>query len=220
MFPSLEPPAYDDEVHLEEELITGLPAEDFVQEEQRSSSADSLNLNDIIVQSQNGGLSDVHDSDPAVKFSEFQPANKYSDAEGFSKPDSSLESYSLDVETLDFRWTVFDRSNVHQQDPAQMCTSSLELPGDVESELSVDLGADLHEGCKSPSSDEDRFCFQATLHNNQTSHIVPIQKAFAPTQGIYLSPLKESSSDNGNFDMFHAHQQSQCSRDSIESWSD
>jgi len=215
MLPLPEPLAYDDEVHLGEELISGSPAKDTFQEEQ---CPDSLNLDYSIVQSQYGSLSDVHDSDPVVEFSEFQPADKHlyfgAPTEGFSKPDPSLESYPLDVETLDFRWTVFDRSNLHQQDSTQVCTSSLHQPGDVGPELFVDVGADLHEGCKSPSSDEDRFCFRATSHKN---HSAPVQKAFAPIQGIYISPLKESSSDIG---MLHVQQQSRCSRDSIESWSD
>lgn len=217
MLPSPERPVYDDEVYLGEELISGLPAEGTVQEEQRLYSAGSLNLNHSIVQSQYGSLSDVHDSDPAVEFSEFKPADKHlyfgAPTEGFSKPDLSLESCSLDVETLDFRWTVFDRSNLHQQDSTRVCTSSLHQPGDAGPELFVGLRADLHEGCKSPSSDEDRFCFQATSHKN----LAPIQKAFAPIEGIYVSPLKESSSDIGNLDILHAQQQS---RDSIESWSD
>jgi len=216
MFLSPEPSAYDDEVHPGEELSSGLPTQDTVQEEQRSCSADILNLNHSIVQSQHGSLSDVHDSDPAP---EFQLADKHLyfgvPTEGFSKPDPSLDSYSLDVETLDFRWTVFDRSNLHQQDSTRVCTSPLHQPGDVE--FFVDSGADLHEGCESPSSDEDRFCFQATSHKN---YFAQVQKAFAPIQGIYVSPLKESSPDIGNLDMLHAQQQSQCSRDSIESWSD
>jgi len=219
MFLSPEPSAYDDEIHLGEELSSGLPAQDTVQEEQRSCSADILNSNHSFVQSQHGNLSDVHDSDPAPEFSEFQLTDKHlyfgASTEGFSKPDPSLESYSPDVETLDFRWTVFDRSNLDQQDSTRVCTSPLHQPGDVE--LFVDLGADLHEGCKSPSSDEDRFCFQATSHKNDFAQV---QKAFAPIQGIYVSPLKESSSDIGNLDMLHAQQQSQCSQDSIESWSD
>lgn len=211
MFPSPESPVYGHEVYIGKELLAAEHESDIFQE-QHTHCGESANLDYDAVRSQYGILLD---SNPAMRSSEIQPANRHlcsgSSVEGCSYSYSTSGSCTLDVEGLDFRPGGFDCTGLHQQDPISYI-SSLHQSGDVEPEF-VNAEIDPREDFRFPSSDEDRFRFQATSHDIQSQFTT----YSAPIQGIYISPPEGSSS--GNIDL-GARQESRCSRDSIESWSD
>jgi hypothetical protein len=157
------------------------------------------------------------DLSPAPSLSDPRPIYFDSPVEDCLSSDLPSEPFVLDVDELDFQWTRFDRGGTCQESAIGAMSSARDVQQNV--------GADLvqQEFPNIPSPDESLFHFQTVLNTTQpTSPLLQVEnacKAFAPVPNIYLSPLKKSLSESDNVNAHGSSGASQCSQDSIKSWS-
>ncbi|KAF9452370.1 hypothetical protein P691DRAFT_235986 [Macrolepiota fuliginosa MF-IS2] len=144
--------------------------------------------------------------------------------------DPPSRPYYLDVEGLDFRWSVFNHGGNDQNSLPKNALPDTEPHTFGEGARSQEDEEAYEEYLvnKSQSSDEsNRFHFQAALDATELDppenmHTEKYHKAFAPTPGIYVSPLMglTSSTLEGENSGTGPDGRPLYSRDSIESWSD
>lgn len=170
---------------------------------------------------------------PGPCYSARHPVYFDSPVEDCLSLDSSSESCHIDIDGLDFQWMVFDRKGLHQDSlPGNKLSDTVSYTFDrgIHVQDSREL-QDARQDClvdeSSSPGESKRFRFQAVLdvvepdlHEYQRAG--ESRKPFAPTAGIFLSPLKgltPSASEGGNF-RISVGQSSQRSRDGIKSLSD